>query len=398
MDIQVRQTLSGEVTRTTYRLTYVRPNQIMLTAIEPEQHGRAASNRTFFLAGNDFNAYDAIVHERLKREAVPIGSLVERFNSLVGKTDDVLVAFLEPDRLETFLQPFRTAEDWKIRVRRGDTVLSRSSGTGPAANSTEFAFETGSKRLSGMKITIPDGTLDWRIDYGTAPPAIRWQPPQDAPVVPSFTVRPAGPIYATPKAKTLAERSIRAYDRLTHVVFRYSGTMGAGRAWISGGRVKEENSAFVYVWIENNGMIHDKRKGRFYRGRAGLAGMIEYLARAGTRMDPVVRQIAARQNPVLVLLRSGVRVRHIGELSIDGVPGDVLRFQNESAVVTMVLRKVDGLLASVETEIKDETGRPAMITQKMIAYESIGNRVPNSVFQLPMPAGISSAPLSSLPK
>lgn len=398
MTAEVRQTLSKQLTRTTYELTYVRPNQIKLRAREPEQNSRAASDRTFCLRNDDFTAYDAVVHERLQRKAVPIGSLVDRFSVLVGKTDDVLVALLEPDRLEKFLVPFRNAKDWKIANSGGITSLSRQSGTGKNRNMTTFRFDTSSKRLRGMRIGIPDGTLVWDISYGPSPKSINWRPPADAPLVPSFTLRPASANYATANARKIAERSITAYDRLRHAVFTIDGSTGRTQAWVSGGRVREETAGYTYIWGKGAGALVDRAKRTYFSGKAGLPGMIEYLARAGTRMDPVVRQIMTRNNPIRVLLTPGVRVTFIGELSIAGAQGNALRFQNSNAIVTMVLRKDNGLLASVETQILDPEQRVVMTTQRSFYYGSVGKAVEPVLFQLSAPTGYRRAPLSSLPK
>lgn len=398
IQLEVRQTLNKQLTKTSYELTYIRPDRIRLRAREPEQNGRAASDRTFALYGDDFAAYDATVHERLARQAVPVGSIVERFSALVGKTDDVILGMLEPELLAKFMEPFRTAKGWKVSAVGGVTTLSRRSGTGGAANTTSFQFETATKRLRGMRIGIPDGTLVWQIVYRPAPSSLTWRPPTDAPVVPSFTLRPVAPIYADAQTKRIAERSIAAYDRLRHTTFRIESTMGDGRVWISSGKVREEQPGFTYVWNNGQGAVVMKSSDTFYSGKAGLAGMIEYLARAGVRMDPLVRQIMTRQNPVRVLLVPGVRVSTVGELSISGAPGHMLRFQNDKATVTLVIRKDNGLLSSIETRINDERGVEAIRTTKLLIYDSVGSALDSKLFQLNVPSGFRSAPLASLPK
>lgn len=398
IQLEVRQTLNKQFTRTNYELTFVRPDRIRLRAQEPEQNGRAASDRTFALYGDDFAAYDATVHERLARQAVPVGSIVERFSALVGKTDDVILGMLEPELLAKFMEPFRTAKGWKVSASGGVTTLSRRSGEGAQANTTSFQFETSTKRLRGMRIGIPDGTLVWQISYRAAPTSLNWRPPGDAPVVPSFTLRPIAPVYGDAQTKRIAERSIAAYDRLRHTAFRIEGTMGDGRVWISSGKVREEQPGFTYVWSQGQGAIAVRSTETFYAGKAGLAGMIEYLARAGVRMDPIVRQIMTRQNPVRVLLVPGVRVNTVGELSIAGAPGYMLRFQNDKATVTLVIRKDNGLLSSIETRINDEKGIEAIRTTKLLIYDSVGSALDSKLFQLNAPSGFRSAPLASLPK
>src|SRR5688500_2620573 len=52
------QRISGRTTRNSFTLKFIKPDRVLLRIREPSQHGRAASDRSYHLAGRRFIAYD----------------------------------------------------------------------------------------------------------------------------------------------------------------------------------------------------------------------------------------------------------------------------------------------------------------------------------------------------
>ena len=115
-------------------------------------------------------------------------------------------------------------------------------------------------------------------------------------------------------------------------------------------------------------------------------------------MDPMVRQIVSRQNPVRVMFLPGVTVRHVGEMSVGGAPGDILEYRARGANVSVVIRKDNGLIASMRTEILDPQNRVATQSQKTFLYGSVGKAVDQTAFKLEAPAGYRKATIAALAK
>ena len=366
---------------------------------EPEQNGRGASDRTYALTEGKLFAYDASVHERIERKAPTAGSIAERFRAAVGPIDELIVALVEPARFASFISPFQRMGKWNTKPEGKITTLWRSAGSGRTKSTTALKFEAASKRLRGLTVTLPSSKLEWKVSYGAPPRAIGYRPPSDAAKVNSFTERPAAPRYANSKAKAVANWAMLAYDRLRHASIDIdSGQGSSSKVWISGGRLREETGPIAYVWNGSTASIRDSRRRVFYSGRAGLNRLLDALGALGSRMDPLVRQIVTRQNPVRILFMPGVIVRHVGQMSSDGVPGDILEYRARGANVSIVIRQDNGLIASMRTEILDPEGRAATQSQRNFRYGSVGKALEAAVFKLDPPVGYRKSTIASLAK
>jgi len=396
--LDMTQTAGKSITRGKFDLAYVRPNQMKLRIREPEQNGRGASDRIYALTDGKLFAYDAVVHERIERKAPTAGALSERFRAAVGPIDDLIVALVEPAQFAKFLNPFQNMGKWSTKLEGSVTTLWRSAGNGRTKSTTVLKFENQSKRLRSLTLTLPASKLEWSISYGTAPRAIGYRPPPDAAKVASFTERPPAPRYASSKAKAVANWAMLAYDRLRHASIQIDGSQGASKIWMSGGRLREESGSIAYVWNGRTASIRDSRRRTFYSGRAGLAQLLDALGTLGSRMDPLIRQIVTRQNPVRVLFVPGVTVRHAGQMSADGVPGDILEYRARGANVSLVIRQDNGLIASMRTEVLDPQNRVATQSQRNFRYGSVGKELDAATFKLDPPAGYKKATIASLAK
>ncbi len=395
--VEVSQLLNGQRTRTSYQVAYVRPTQVQLRVREPQQQGRAATDRTFALVDGRFWGYDAVVHEQLARKTIPVGTLIQKLSTQVGSIDDSVAGLIEPDRLVAFIRPFRETRGWTIS-RKGALTLVRKSSTTPPKNTTEWRFETTTWRLRGLAVDVPGGRLEWTVTYGAAPKAISWRPPKDAPAVASFTLRPGPPQYRTPEAKTIAERAMRAYDRLQHVHYWTETAEGIQKVWLSGSKLRQETRSLAFVVADGQGAIRDDRKRQFYSGKAGSRLIGEALAKLNARIDPFVRQILNRQNPVRMLLLPGITVAKIGNVKIGGVEGDILEFKTASSKIALVVRRPDGLLSSLRSTVYDPEGNVAGGTDRTFIYGPIGKPFAADQFKLAAPAGYRKLALSSLAK
>jgi hypothetical protein len=152
------------------------------------------------------------------------------------------------------------------------------------------------------------------------------------------------------------------------------------------------------VWDRRNGSILDRAHRAFYSGKAGTASMIDALAAVGTRMDPVVRQIVTRQNPIRVMLGPRIRVKTVGSVKTQGVPTDLMEFKSGRGVVLMAIRKDNGLLASVHTTLQDARGAVVSDSLKNYLYSSVGKPVSVSTFSLAATRGYKMGSITSLSK
>jgi hypothetical protein len=383
--LEAAQVFEGRTVRAQYELAYVRPNQIKVRIREPEQTGRPASDRTFALIGDRLYAYDAKVHERLEREVATEAPLAQKFSGVVGQVDDTVLGIVEPERLEKMFAPFRGLPGWKVAKSGGVVTLRRQTSGKAGKGVSVFRFDAVSRRLRGMEIEILGGRLQWTVRYGAPPRVIGYRPPADAAKVASFTASSLPPRYASAKARAVAEFAMLAYDRLKHVSMRIESGAAVSRVWISGGKLKEETPDFAYTWDGKTAAIRRPGGALVYSGEASFSKLLQELEKAGGRMDPLVRQIVTRQNPIRILFIPGTTVRHVGQMTVGGAAGEILEFKARGANVSVVIRKDNGLIASMRTDVLDPDGRVVSTTQRDFSYGSVGKPIGDANFSSSAP-------------
>ena len=84
------------------------------------------------------------------------------------------------------------------------------------------------------------------------------------------------------------------------------------------------------------------------------------------------------------------------EVRTVGVPTDLLEFRSDRGVVTMAIRKDNGLLASTHTTLRDARGGIVSDALKNYSYSSVGKPLGGEIFRLTTPSGYTKDSLAAL--
>jgi hypothetical protein len=177
------------------------------------------------------------------------------------------------------------------------------------------------------------------------------------------------------------KRALRRYANLGGIQILVQGDGGSARLWIDG--LKFAERAGGRSWAHANGILQVlDRRGRWYQGKAVRAEVMDYAVWAGAPVDPMMRALLVRRNPIRELFEEGQTARSIGTVAIRGKTARLVELSSPAERLTLLIR-ADGLLASVASESL-ANGRPISRSERRFAYERIGS-IPASSFQLGKP-------------
>ncbi|MCB8932769.1 MAG: hypothetical protein M9921_04000 [Fimbriimonadaceae bacterium] len=344
-----------------FDLAFSRPDRALLRVQEPKREGRPATDRRYLLTPGRLTGFDMVANEFLKRDAPPKGTLAERFVLLLGGLDDAVQAVLEPSVLAAFLARYEQVTNWQMVRKPGLLRLQHATG----ASSARFDLDASQFTLRAVHLEIPNGTLDWTFRYSAAPPRIDFAPAGSWIEVPAFYVGAAA-TYADAQAKALANKSIRAYENYRRGAFTVGGSDGSVSAAVDGREGLQRGAD--YQWVFDGRAATLELPGGAYSGKCSLMELLSALSAANRPIDPFLRLLLARRNPMRELLGPGMKARVVGSIVREGVPCDILEIASPGVRISAWIRKDNGLIAVLSTENRDAKGKLVSESEKVFAY------------------------------
>lgn len=203
------------------------------------------------------------------------------------------------------------------------------------------------------------------------------------------------PVYADAVARQIAQKAITAYNGLKYIGYDVSGDGETHRVWLSGKAMKESGPEFTWVYNGTTLAIHDHRKKRSYSGKVPPGQISVNLAKLKTRMDPTLRMVFRKANPVKRAIVPAANVRVAGELVLNGMKCQIVEIKRNELEAKLLIRP-DGLLAQTTTDISHK-GEKLLRSQRSFRYFHVGKPIGRETFSISRPAGYRALKLSALP-
>lgn len=189
------------------------------------------------------------------------------------------------------------------------------------------------------------------------------------------------PRYLDAQASAAVKRALRRYASLGGIQVLVQGGGSSARIWVDGLKFAERSGG--RSWAHSGGTLQVlDRRGQWFRGKAVRAEVMDYAVWAGYPVDPMMRALLVRRNPVRELFDQGQTARSVGTVAIRGKMARLVEISGPAERFTLLIR-ADGLLASVASESL-ESGRSISRSERRFTYERIG-AIPASAFQLGRP-------------
>lgn len=370
-----------------YKVKFIRPDQIELEVMEPARDGNPAFSRIYTIRGKEFYGYDPTAGEYLTREVEAEGLLAAKFGSVAGGVDDAVQYLLDPRGMEPFLLPLKSLPDWRVVIKNGKIFCVRSIKSKGQKSEVNLKFDFKSRLLESAKLVADVSTMSIDYRYEKPPVGILFVPPKTAQRVDSFYQRPVQPKYSSKVARNVAESAQKAYNRLKHVAYTVEDSDGSIKTWLSGTKMKEQGPNYEWAYDGTTLYLVDHVQKTFYEGRASIKKVNEILAQAGARIDPLLKSIANKRNPMSMLFAADLTVSHVGKMENGGKTISILEGKTKGARIQAGIYQDSKLLANLHVENLDMKGKVLAESDRRVTYTSVGKPLDKNLFVLKAPQG-----------
>lgn len=346
-----------------FEVAYLQRTRLRLRVKQPVMGGQPASDRTYTLSPGQFAGLDTLNNEYVLRKVPDEGSLAERAGTIMGSLDDSVQAILDPAVLEAFVGRVSPLKGWTMK--RSGNLLKLQQHTGP--NAVQFDIDGSRFVMRRMRLETLQGYIEWRFAYQRPPERIEFVPPRNAIEVVAFYVGGRAN-YADPGSKKLAEAAIKAYEGYSQGAFDVVSSSGAARVVFDGRKARQNGGGADWAYDGKVATIRDVKTGTVYRGAATFSELLTALSAAKQAVDPTLRLLMVRRNPVRELLGPGMKARRVGAISQDGRMCDILELTGPGARISLWLDQKTHLLARIATENQDARGNTVSESEKTFSY------------------------------
>lgn len=337
--------------RTTHSLDIVRGKRAHLTI---DSDFRPYDEIAYFVLGENPSAtvYRPDLGQYIKQDYPQIKTFAEMVRTATPSYDSFLGALLDPNGMKDFLAAFRAAGKWTETSGIGKPIkLNYVEGF----NIMELTMDGKSGRLVRALIANDQGRVEWTMRY--SPLKNR---PNPADVKGAFEVKNFNETLAKPNAPiNRNEAMMKIFERHEKdQVFAYSISDDGVRTRIySGPGVVGQDDGQIN-WIYSNGILtlQNRTIKTVFRGKASASQAIDAVANAGSRVDPILRDVMLEVNPFRGMLEQGgssVTTVRQGSKFVTTAKVDTVTFR--------ITSQADGTVLDINTVIRDVDG--ALLTQ-----------------------------------
>ncbi len=325
--------------------------------------------RVHLLVDSDFRPFDEIAYyvlgdkpkatvfrpdlgQYITQEYPQITTFAEMVRTATPSYDSFLGALLDPNGMKDFLAAFKAAGKWTETSGNGKPIKLNYI---EKLNIMELTMDPKTGRLVNALIANDKGRVEWKITY--SPLKNR---PDPANVKGAFAVKNFNETLAKPNAP------INRNEAMTKIFDRHEPGQSFGYLVDDEGeRVKILSTPNIVaqddgilLWTYSNGMltIRNLKSKAVYRGKASASQVIDAVANAGSRVDPILRDVLLEINPFRGMLEQG------GSSVVTSRQGS--KFVTTAKVETTTFRitsQADGQVLEIMTVIKDASG--VLLTQ-----------------------------------
>jgi hypothetical protein len=132
--------------------------------------------------------------------------------------------------------------------------------------------------------------------------------------------------------------------------------------------------------------LFDKKSRRFAEGEARFIEVVDAVAEAGSRVEPMGRSLAVKSNPFRLLITDRAEVRREGSMKIQGRSADIVFIKGETGEFTVAV----DLASRRALSIVSKAGGSGEAFTRMFRYLPDAE-LADAAFRLARPAGVKTA-------
>lgn len=319
-----RQVFSTSYTQTTtskrgnstarYLVQARRPDQAFIASLD--KNGKVLNSVAFGAGGRIVSKSE--VSQYVKLEPVTWDDAVPQLVEQIPSLDLFVISGLAPKGWDGYIKDILAqGKGWKPKFVDGRWKLSLASPNGQLS----LSFRSGDFLPVEMRLA-GGGTLNvWKIDHTNKVEDSYFEAPKQSRLVARFQNFPPPNSY-DPLAKPLVEKLFKNFDATKSLAIETEAGGNRTRILAKGSSIRQTMEDVD--WSYDGKTVTIMAEGKVSRHKAKTDKMLELVAQAGGRMDPLWSDLLSGANPFRRLL-SGADIRHKGV--IDTPEGKVALLQ-----------------------------------------------------------------------
>lgn len=326
--------------------TLARDGERVLLRLPQPKGNLLPTVRTFLSTPTKAWAYDEALNELLPLK--PAGKTpAERIAAALPGRDDALTLLLDGSSLAAFLRPLAKLPGAKV----GKSMVT--------AKGTTVSFDPWTRRLTGFA----SKGAGVRYVYGSF--GLSSFAPKGARQVQAFTDLSGAIAKAGAGTMPVVARLVRKNARLTECDVRVLTEAGEYRVQTSGERLRQTGPKLDLGYDGKTLTVVERSSGKCYRGVARKTELRRIAAKLGEPLLPLAASFLVHALPFQNLFFPPREASLGGRVGSGPQAGDILTLKTTGTRETAFVRG-DGLVMSLEAEVRDEVGTVALSRQRFV--------------------------------
>ena len=273
----------------------------------------------------------------------PAGTTIEQsLEQELPNIDQFARLLLKQNGLEEWAEINRQVPYWKHR--KGQPILAFDQ---PNLGG-KMVFDPVTHRITELVTRVGQTTSSYKITYSDLPQKDPFQVGENAYQV-AMLSDPADLPDMNAETKAFVSKLLRNYEPPRSIAYQVQDDFGTADVYYT--------RKGVYQASNNARMQYNGKQmviafgGKTYRGAARQEQFLAGAEQAGTRVDPMLRDLIMGVNPVGRILESTDEARLAGRATVDGESCTVLKAENDNLVLTFYVRQSDQFIKKIETTL-----------------------------------------------
>ncbi len=336
--------LAGKPRRSTFYVQARRPAQAYVSKLD--SGGRTLNSVAINASGRVVTKMEVRQHVLLP--AASWNAASSEVMEQVPELDGFVLAGCAPDGWAGYVsQNFSVHKGWKAKFRDGQWIFVLQAPSGQVT----LRFRSGDFLPVEMRLAGKDALAVWKLSHKDSLDEALFKAPSGTRRVARFEN------FAPPKSldaasKPLIAKLFKSFDLVRSLAVETEAGGTSSRLYAKGSRVRQTSRGVD--WSYDGANLTIKSGGRVAKHKANGAKMLELVAEAGGRLDPLWSDLLSGANPFRRLL-SGAVIKHKASISSPEGQLSLLEVNTADEIMTLAIRERDGRLVSLSRIPRSET-------------------------------------------
>lgn len=245
-----------------------------------------------------------------------------------------------PDGMDEWKSIFSATSNWKAVY--GKPIVRLDSG----GTFGELSLDIRSNRIGKFVNRTSDIRSDWTIHYKPLTDKSVFSPPKNGYQVVALT-DPAAMPKMDKATSGVVNRMLRLYEPPKSLALQITDSDEITKIFYTKKGVRQEGQRVSFTYNGKNLLV--SANGSTYHGASQPSDVFDAVANAGSRVDPILRDLILGVNPIRRMLETVSSLKTIGTSDINGQACTILQGKSQSVTLTLYVTKSDYQVRRITT-------------------------------------------------